>query len=453
MKNTNKKGFTIVELVIVIAVIAILAAVLIPTFASIIKKANLSADQQAVRQMNMILAAEGAVTKNNIFDVYDALSESGFDAKDYKALTSGAKFYWDAELDRILLVDANDKVIFPAEYSELSLSGRVLSSLINKAFDAVKPDDSKIDDSVENTVTYTIGTPQEYIWVVEQFNGNDIAEKNIVIDLNDATLDMRGSSIMLTNAAEGYISDKNITIKNGIIKNITSVDAAYKGTGGDGHDGIYFVGGLLGSVTTVTQEGLIASTATIENVTIENAQIRNTHAGNVGIIAAYAGSTVTIDTVTVKDSTVIGHRTVGGLIGQYAADPITFKGTTTMDNVTVGTVGGRSGLIIGAVQSSNVNTITFMDDESDASNKGQIVLKNGTHLEMYKCEQNTGNGLGYDETTNMITSYALEYNPAKGEYEEKEKTYYFFEDAYCVLQTGGGQTDKSSMFDGHVVKQ
>ena len=43
-KRKNKKGFTIVELVIVIAVIAILAAVLIPTFSSLIKKANESAD-------------------------------------------------------------------------------------------------------------------------------------------------------------------------------------------------------------------------------------------------------------------------------------------------------------------------------------------------------------------------------------------------------------------------
>ena len=43
MKQTTKKGFTIVELVIVIAVIAILAAVLIPTFTSVIKKANESA--------------------------------------------------------------------------------------------------------------------------------------------------------------------------------------------------------------------------------------------------------------------------------------------------------------------------------------------------------------------------------------------------------------------------
>lgn len=50
MKN-NRKGFTITELVIVIAVIAILAAVLIPTFSSIIKKANKSSDLQAARSI------------------------------------------------------------------------------------------------------------------------------------------------------------------------------------------------------------------------------------------------------------------------------------------------------------------------------------------------------------------------------------------------------------------
>ena len=46
MKKNNKKGFTIVELVIVIAVIAILAGVLIPTFGGIIEKANISKAQQ-----------------------------------------------------------------------------------------------------------------------------------------------------------------------------------------------------------------------------------------------------------------------------------------------------------------------------------------------------------------------------------------------------------------------
>ena len=48
MGKTNKKGFTIVELVIVIAVIAILAAVLIPNLSRLVEKANESkAMQQA----------------------------------------------------------------------------------------------------------------------------------------------------------------------------------------------------------------------------------------------------------------------------------------------------------------------------------------------------------------------------------------------------------------------
>ena len=47
----NKKGFTIVELVIVIAVIAILAGVLIPTFSGIVGKAQDSAALQEARNM------------------------------------------------------------------------------------------------------------------------------------------------------------------------------------------------------------------------------------------------------------------------------------------------------------------------------------------------------------------------------------------------------------------
>ena len=47
----NKKGFTIVELVIVIAVIAILAGVMIPTFGGVIDSANKSAAQQTAKSV------------------------------------------------------------------------------------------------------------------------------------------------------------------------------------------------------------------------------------------------------------------------------------------------------------------------------------------------------------------------------------------------------------------
>ena len=61
MKRNNKKGFTIVELVIVIAVIAILSAVLIPTFGGIVDKAQNSArDQEARNALSEYIANASA---------------------------------------------------------------------------------------------------------------------------------------------------------------------------------------------------------------------------------------------------------------------------------------------------------------------------------------------------------------------------------------------------------
>ena len=64
MKNTKKRGFTIVELVIVIAVIAILASVLIPTFTNVVKAANKSKALQEARNAYTDYLAK-YVTENN----------------------------------------------------------------------------------------------------------------------------------------------------------------------------------------------------------------------------------------------------------------------------------------------------------------------------------------------------------------------------------------------------
>ncbi|MBQ4273497.1 MAG: type II secretion system protein [Clostridia bacterium] len=68
MKKMNKKGFTIVELVIVIAVIAILAAVMIPTFGGIIEKANESDALQTAKNTytNLLIEKNGTITETPI---------------------------------------------------------------------------------------------------------------------------------------------------------------------------------------------------------------------------------------------------------------------------------------------------------------------------------------------------------------------------------------------------
>ena len=116
MTNGNKKGFTIVELVIVIAVIAILAAALIPTFSGVIDKANQSSDQQVVKQMNTILAVEAASgdTPSRIHEVKALLLANGYtlDTTTFK----GYSYAWIAEKNVIALVE-DGEVVFPKEYS------------------------------------------------------------------------------------------------------------------------------------------------------------------------------------------------------------------------------------------------------------------------------------------------------------------------------------------------
>lgn len=79
MRRNNKKGFTIVELVIVIAVIAILAGVLIPTFAGVTTKAKKSAALQEAR---------------NLYTEYLAFENGEVDETVYLKVTSNGDVYY-----------------------------------------------------------------------------------------------------------------------------------------------------------------------------------------------------------------------------------------------------------------------------------------------------------------------------------------------------------------------
>ncbi len=119
MKASKKRGFTIIELVIVIAVIAILAAVLIPTFANIIQKANVANDVALARNMNTILIADEATNgrSTDMYDVLIALEQGGFKLENLNPRADGNVFAWDKANNQIVYLDKKNpaKPIFQAK--------------------------------------------------------------------------------------------------------------------------------------------------------------------------------------------------------------------------------------------------------------------------------------------------------------------------------------------------
>ena len=115
MKHTNKKGFTIVELVIVIAVIAILAAVLIPTFSNLIKKANISNDTAIAKNLNTAAISAQADT---FAQAIEAAKEAGYLVGHLNAKADNIFFVWEDETNQFLLYDLDAKKVLYSNTKE-----------------------------------------------------------------------------------------------------------------------------------------------------------------------------------------------------------------------------------------------------------------------------------------------------------------------------------------------
>jgi len=109
MKKRNVKAFTVVELVIVIAVIAVLAAVMIPTFGALVEKASISADEAELTSLNTQLAISEV---KNSADLYALIKETYGEAKAENFAPRSAKYglsyYYDVEKNQVVLSTYSD---------------------------------------------------------------------------------------------------------------------------------------------------------------------------------------------------------------------------------------------------------------------------------------------------------------------------------------------------------
>lgn len=142
MKNTNKRsGFTLVELVIVIGVIAILAGVLIPTFSNVIQKAKDSKDlQEAIniyKEQALVLKADNALTdrnSNNKEEVLVVLREGQSDEKYYLFVDGKAEVKETSPQDNEYDVKISGGSVTPGEEVKVYTLTKVtsISQLENK---------------------------------------------------------------------------------------------------------------------------------------------------------------------------------------------------------------------------------------------------------------------------------------------------------------------------------
>ncbi len=134
MNRNSKKGFTIVELIIVIAVIAVLAAVLIPTFSNLIQKANEAADQMLIKNLNTALKMDTTVSKHETMSqALNATKANGFDVEKIVARATDNKIVWDSVNDCFAYIekDKSEPTYIPDTKTDAKVAEYQLWTIVN----------------------------------------------------------------------------------------------------------------------------------------------------------------------------------------------------------------------------------------------------------------------------------------------------------------------------------
>lgn len=341
----RRKGFTLVELLVVIAIIAILATVSIIGYTQFIKRANMSADQQAVTQMNTLL--EGLDVNNepdDVVDLWTYLNETGLDAEDYKPLTKDHYFFWDKSINRILLVDKENKVIFPKAYAEAGKSNSkewyTLSGTIHLG-----------DKPTIEGGAVEIASASDFITTVTD---------NMV---GVTTMTLNGDVNMM-GASHGSVSlNNNFTLDGGnkTLSNLVSTEYASVGTG-DLYAGKKYGSALFGNIASNTN-------VVIKNITFDGLVMGSYDIGIAGILVGTINlnATLTLENVTFKNCTIYGQNKVG-IIAGYVLGELILQSVKIIDCV-VNASEGEAGKLFGVAY----NGATITADANCSINDNTVV--------------------------------------------------------------------------------
>lgn len=112
LSKKNKKGFTLIELIIVIAIIAILAAIAIPKFGSVRQNANVSSD--VANAKNISLAVSKAIAEDKVTIPAGGISNATLNSvgtadirDEVDGVTDTTKLKTTGHTDQVFVVDVS----------------------------------------------------------------------------------------------------------------------------------------------------------------------------------------------------------------------------------------------------------------------------------------------------------------------------------------------------------
>ena len=240
MKNMKKKGFTLVELLVVIAIIAILATVSIVGYTTFINKANLSNDQTTIEMINDNLTA--VTVGKEIKTAGDALTylrEANIYGEKLQAYTKGHHYVFDLANKAFVLVDETGAIVYPKNVQNPDLwalysnreSDKVAGIKQYVATESVyyESDANKVFDSTGYVVDLN-----GFSWSVNLTVANAVTVKNgyIVANVAGVTADASSKQLEALTAiapADTKVENKIITDKGvfAALKNSTAEEVTF----------------------------------------------------------------------------------------------------------------------------------------------------------------------------------------------------------------------------------
>ena len=216
MRKMNKKAFTIVELVIVIAVIAVLAAVLVPTFIGIIRRSRVSTDTQLVRNLNIALAEDSVNNEHNTMtDVLAVAEDYGYVVANLNAKAKDNEILWDSANDVFCYLNEGKVEYLPdsvKESKKLEAGDYRLWKIYNKApadgegYSIYVASQAAADYVASNEVAVGVDCGEYFIDTIS-YKNTGAAKKDVVIRTNSGTLTIDAEKDTVNHYGNGLVLD------------------------------------------------------------------------------------------------------------------------------------------------------------------------------------------------------------------------------------------------------